>query len=372
MPIRVELLSLPPLAMLEAEWRALEARGAPSFFTSWAWIGTWLECLPQGQKARLLRASRAGLLVGLAIVCSTRVTRPGFVRSRRMSLNSTGDAFLDELTIEYNGIVCEPGEERAVAQACAATILADGDWDEFSVDGLAGTDRLADLSPGELRREVRDRPDYFVDLEALRADAKPWLEAVEPKVRTMVGRSLKECESHGIVTFETATTVALALEFLDGLKRLHTESWVARGKPGSFANAFFDTFHRRLVERRFHEGVIQLSRLAIGARDVGYLYNFTHGNQVYAYQSGFDLGFADTTAWRPGIACHAHAIEASLAGGAAAYRFMAGDQRHKRQLATSSGRMVWATWQRPRWRFAIERALRRLRVRLRGARPSGE
>lgn len=371
-PIRAQALALPALSRLEGEWRALEARGEPSFFTSWSWIGTWLECLPSGLHPRLLRATRAERTVGLAIVYARGVTRAGFVRSRRLSLNSTGDAYLDELTTEYNGILCEAGEEGAVAQACAAVVLADGEWDEFGVDGLAAMERLEDFAMGTLRREVIERPDCFVDLEALRGAATPWLDAIEPKVRSMVKRSLKECQAHGDLTFETATTPAIALEYLDGLKRLHTASWRARGKPGSFANAFFDAFHRRLVESRFHEGVIQLSRLRIGERAVGYLYNFRHRGEVYAYQSGFDLAFLDTTAWRPGVACHAHAIEMNFADGAATYRFMAGDQRYKRQLATATGRMAWVTWQRPRWRFAVERMLRAARARLRSRRPSVE
>lgn len=371
-PIQAEVLALPALALLEAEWRALEARGTPSFFISWSWIGTWLACLPPGIDPRLLRATRAGRTVGLAILCSHQLTRAGFVRARRLSLNSTGDAYLDEPTIEYNGFLCEAGEEGAVARACAAVVLADGGWDEFAVDGLAPVERLEDFAMGNLRREVLERPDYFVDFGALRGAEKSWLAAIEPKARSTVKRSFKECREHGVLAFETATTPALALEYLHEMKRLHTASWRARGKPGSFANAFFDTFHQRLVESRFHEGVIQISRLRIGDRAVGYLYNFTHRGEVYTYQSGFDVAFLDTTAWRPGLVCHAHSIEMNFAQGAATYRFMGGEQRYKRQLSTATGTIAWVTWQRPRWRFALERMLRAARARLRSWRPSPE
>lgn len=371
-PIQAEVLALPALALLETEWRALEARGAPSFFTSWSWIGTWLECLPPGLHLRLLRATRAGQTLGLAILCSRQVTRAGFVRSRRLSLNATGDAYLDEPTIEYNGLLCEAGQEGAVWQACAAAIMADGEWDEFGVDGLAPVERLEDFAMGNLRREVIERPDCFVDFEALRGAAKPWIEALGQKARSIVKRSLNECREQGVVTFETATTLAQALEYLEGLKRLHTGSWMARGKPGSFANAFFENFHRRLVESRFDEGVIELSRLRIDDRAVGYLYNFRHRGAVYNYQSGFDVAFLDTTAWRPGVVCHAHSIEMNFAQGAATYRFMAGEQRYKRQLTTAATTMAWVTWQRPRWRFAVERMLRGARARLRSRPPSAE
>lgn len=39
---------------LATRWRALEARAEGSFFTRWAWIGTWLALLPDEVRPRLL------------------------------------------------------------------------------------------------------------------------------------------------------------------------------------------------------------------------------------------------------------------------------------------------------------------------------
>ena len=99
---------------------------------------------------------------------------------------------------------------------------------------------------------------------------------------------------------------------------------------------------------------------------------FSHRGVVYAYQSGFDLAFADSNNWRPGLVTHVLAIEASLATGALRYHFMAGDQRYKRQLSTHVAHMDWASLQRPRWKFAVERLLRTARERLRPTPPSAE
>ena len=51
---------------LATRWRALEARAEGSFFTRWAWIGTWLALLPDAVRPRLLQARRGERDVGLA------------------------------------------------------------------------------------------------------------------------------------------------------------------------------------------------------------------------------------------------------------------------------------------------------------------
>ena len=57
---------LPPLAVIEREWRELETVARPSFFTSWHWIGTLLAILPERSRPNLLRGSVRGETVALA------------------------------------------------------------------------------------------------------------------------------------------------------------------------------------------------------------------------------------------------------------------------------------------------------------------
>src|SRR6185312_15115680 len=67
-PIEFHREALPPLAVLAAEWRRLEAEAAPSFFTSWHWIGTLLATLPEGKRPSLLRGLRGGETIALALL----------------------------------------------------------------------------------------------------------------------------------------------------------------------------------------------------------------------------------------------------------------------------------------------------------------
>jgi CelD/BcsL family acetyltransferase involved in cellulose biosynthesis len=98
----------------------------------------------------------------------------------------------------------------------------------------------------------------------------------------------------------------------------------------------------------------------VGDHSVGYLYNMIHGGHVLQYQSGFDYELSDSTSWRPGVICHALAIEHYLSLGMETYDFLAGDQRYKKELSTASDELTWSTLQRPRLKFDMEQRLRKL------------
>jgi hypothetical protein len=107
--------ALPPLAVLEREWRALEAAGHPSFFTSWRWIGTLLTALPLASRPQLLRGIAQGETVALALLgaCDSR-RRFGLVRSCGLHINESGDPRFDSLTIEHNGILAVPAYQSVI------------------------------------------------------------------------------------------------------------------------------------------------------------------------------------------------------------------------------------------------------------------
>ena len=165
--IRVERVVLPALSALEAEWRALEIRSSSSFFQSWAWIGTWLECLPPEVPRWLLRAWRGQSVVGLAIVCESTVRRHGVLSSRALFLNCTGRPDLDELTVEYNGFLAEQGLEAQISCACIEFLSIEQEWDELFLSGWHRLDLLAGLGMGVLQAvTLARRPCYYVDLQA--------------------------------------------------------------------------------------------------------------------------------------------------------------------------------------------------------------
>src|SRR5579862_8273401 len=136
-PIEFRQEALPPFAVLESQWRSLEAAARPSFFTSWYWIGTLLAILPEAIRPSLLRGSLRGETVALALLGARRVRRHhGLIRSRSLYLNETGDPTFDSLTIEHNGLLVAAAHERAALDALIGWFAEnDADADELHLSG---------------------------------------------------------------------------------------------------------------------------------------------------------------------------------------------------------------------------------------------
>ena len=360
----VTLAGLPLPGEVERDWRELEARSDRSFFTSWSWIGTWLSALPSNIRPELLRVQSQGRTVALGVLVRRFLRRHGVFSSRALFLNSTGDPRLDELTIEYNGLLCERGFEQEAAQACVEFLLSRDNWDEWFLDGLQDAG-LANRGPVDGVRWVSSRHAkcYYVDLGALRRSGGEYLSLLGSSTRHNIRRSIREYEKLGPLVLETASSPEQASAFLSGLRQLHQAHWQAKGLPGSFANPFFVEFHQRLMSSLFSDGSIQLLHLRAGNQSVGYLYNFVDRGRVYNYQSGFNYPLCPNPHCHPGLVAHAYAVELNRTLGHGFYEFMAGDGQHKQALGVGSTDMVWLVARRLRPRFLLEDCLRWVRAR---------
>jgi len=359
--------ALPPLAVLEREWRALEAAGHPSFFTSWRWIGTLLTALPPANRPQLLRGISQDETVALALLgASDSRRRFGLVRSRGLHINETGDPRFDSLTIEHNGILAVRAYQSAIWDNLFAWFAGlDDEGDELHLSGS-----LLRLPAEALRRYGLASgqtavPSFSVDLACLEQTGGEVDPVLSANSRQQLRRAFRHFERFGPLALEEAATVEEALGWFDAMKTLHCASWERRGRSHSFTGRFFEPFHRLLIERTFGEGGIQLLKACAGDRIIGYLYNFRLGNRIYAYQSGFDD--ADRRE-RPGVVTHALSIRHAFISGAQVYDFMAGRNRLKESFATRCEPMLWQVVQQPRLAFRLEDLARGLKYRFARAR----
>ncbi len=359
---------IPDLSHLEKLWLDLEARGEASFFQSWGWIGCWLRALPGDFEPRVLMVRAGDTVVGLGIVIGRRRSRHGFVRSRGLSLNETGDPHHDQLTMEYNGfLVDEAVREEAEKRIFDLLIEENRDWDELYLSGLT-PETWAGYAPAVAGRRVGvwmedTKPSDYVDLEAVRQGDGDYLAILSRNTRQQIRRAMRRYESSGPLCLEAASSLDEAFGYFDELKVLHQKYWNSRGNVGSFANAFFEKFHRSLIETLFESGAIQLLRISAGGEAFGYLYNFLKDGRIYAYQSGFR--YDDDRRLKPGLVSHYLAIDFNLAQDHRVYDFMAGESQHKKSLGTHSVDMYWVVLQRNRLVFRLEHLLRGIKAGVR-------
>lgn len=362
--------ALPPLADLEREWRALEAVGHPSFFTSWQWIGTLLAAVPPASRPQLLRGTAAGETVALAMLGANKTRRRyGLVRSRGLYINETGDPRFDSLTIEHNGILAAASYEPLVWDGLLGWFAGLSDEaDELHLSGSLLHFCAEALRKYGLASGTTSAPSFSVDLVRLEDTCGDVSAVLSANSRQQLRRAFRHFERFGPLALQEAATVQEALVWFSAMKTLHCASWERRGKSHSFANPFFEPFHRLLIERSFDEGGIQFLKACAGERIIGYLYNFRLDNRVYAYQSGLDD--ADLHE-RPGYVTHALAIRHVFSSGAQVYDFMAGRNRLKESFATRCEPMLWHVVQQPRFTFRFEDFARRLKYALTSSRPHG-
>jgi CelD/BcsL family acetyltransferase involved in cellulose biosynthesis len=340
-------------------WRALEEHARPSYFLTWGWIENWLSCLPADSLPHLAVVSGATGPFAAFFVGRRRLVRHG-VPTRTWHINATGEPQLDELCIEHNAALCEPGSQVSLSTLVS---LLPHDWDELI---LPAVDPSAfDLSVPESVRVRVDREVQapYIDLARVRATGD-YVSLLGPSTRAQLRRARRVC---GPTTVEIAHDLASGFHIYDELVALHQRAWRARGETGAFANAWFDRFHRRLIAERLPRGEIQLLRVKAGGATVGCLYNLIAGGRVLFYQSG--LAEPDHRHAKPGFVCHAAAVEQNARDGHTIYDLLGGNSQYKLQLATDVSTLLWIRVQRPLARFTLEdtarAALQATRARLR-------
>ena len=324
-PARITFAPLRDLAALEPAWRALEAHAAPSFFQSWTWVG----CLAERRYPDpwLLRAERGGRCVGLAL-CNRR--------DGRLWLHESGAAALDAVYIEHNGVLLAQ-DAADLLPACLAALLATRRT--LRLSGVDAAHLAALRAQGAVRvRHAAAAP--YVALATLPAGPDAYLASRSANTRQQLRRSDRRLGGAAGIRVTRAAGLAQALAFLDALAELHQASWVARGRPGAFANPDFRRFHAALLARALPRGEAELLRIDGAAGVIGYLYNFRLGDRVLAYQSGFDYAAAGRHG-KPGLTCHHAAIRRARADGVAVYDFLAGDSRYKTSLAAAATPLYW-------------------------------
>lgn len=328
-PLHTEICHIESIEALAPLWRDLEQRGNASFFNSWYWIGSWLACIEQ--QPMVLIVYRGTQIVGLACLTVANMRWRHIIKRRVVYLNSTGVHEQDVVSIEYNDILAD---ERWIGEIRHAAVRALRQ--EFDIivwrGGLTSVETQL-RTPDWLCRRLTEAPSSWVDLMAVRASNKPYLDHLSANARYQIKRSLRLYEARGAVRLERARTQDEALRFFRDAGNLHQERWTARGKPGAFAFPFYIAMHERVIETGLKDGAVELVRVTAGEEPVGYLYNFVYRGRVAFYLGG--MRYEKDNRLKPGLVTHTLCIQSHLAGAPQVYDFMAGENRYKMSLGQS-------------------------------------
>jgi CelD/BcsL family acetyltransferase involved in cellulose biosynthesis len=336
MGLLVTLEALPSRAQLKDWWRTLESRADTGFFTTWSWIEPWLDLLPPALSPRLLVAREGTQVVGLGLLTEGRATVLKRVPVRCWHLHTTGDPDLDSVAIEYNDFLVAREHGAAIRQAMLAHLMAMRGPARLDI-AKAGPDFLALTPPLRDRLIVRttEITSYVVPLDDVRAAKAGYLSLLSANTRSQVKRSMSAYQQLGPLAIDDATDLTQALDFFHAMRALHAHNWGQKGEETAFASLpAVERFHDALITQAWPRGEVRLMRIRAGDTVLGYLYGFVFRGHLLYYQSGFQFGLVDKHD-RPGLVCHALAVEHCAQQGLAHYDFGAGDYRYKTSLSTA-------------------------------------
>ncbi len=348
--IAVAVGPIPPISELASSWLELEKRARGAFFTSWTWIGAWLDLLARAgvvADLSLITARAGGEIVGLGIIglgpASLRL-----LGRRRFFLHQTGRASLDTIYVEYNDFLVADSAAPAVRLAVMQAVdFGCGLLMNAAVPALAEAVATTNLPHRILREELCDYVELAriaahqsdVRRDGVQGTVEDLLETLGRNSRQQIRRALRLAEEGGPLQVIRAATAEDAKRDLAVLVDLHGAGWRRKGRPGAFAGDVMINFVAQLVARGTESGSVDLLTIASPTGTLGVLLNFVYGGEVYAYQSGFAYG--DDNRFKPGLVCHAVAIAHYRNLGCRGYHFMAGASRYKRTLSNAQEKLVW-------------------------------
>ena len=348
-------------------WTAFEPEADATPFTAWSWIGNWIRELPNTAQLHLALVQDRGAIVAIGLLWFNPCRRR-MLRLNRLHLHECGIPEIDCLCIECNGLLTRGGVRSEATAALLRGLLEHPGvprWDELVLPGFDEPAPVRMLA-ADLRLAVDERlmPSYFVDLAALRASGKSYLEALCSKTRRKIKAAMRDYEQrYGRLECELSRDPDEAGLFMAELMALHQANWTAKGQPGAFANPRFVEFHRRFIQAQHERGGVRVARVRAGEQVVGLLYFLIRDGVVAFYQSGYRFGLLDRHEI-PGLVAIAAAIEQLREQGFMSFEFLAGKQQYKSELGLGCRERSWLVLQRPRIALRIERTAREWRRRV--------
>lgn len=349
---------------IAAIWQNLARKAGCAYFLSWGWMENWLACLPETEKPQLAVIMEDNRPRAAFFIKKTLARRHRLIKSRIWHVNTMGKNRFDDIWIEYNKFLCHPDFKISFSDIIK---LLPEPWDEIWLPGLdtnAFPGNQLDQSGPYVTMVTDKSASPYVDLEKVR-QKEDYLALLSKNTRAQIRRAERLYEkSYGLLALDEADSTTAAADIFNELMRLHRATWQKRQTRSPFAGAYVQRFHKRLIEKRFGSGEIQLLRLRAGHHTIGCLYNLVLNGKIDFYQSGMNYENSENDKrFKPGLVTHARAIKQNAAAGYLTYDFLGGESRYKKSLATNEASLLWGRIQKKHLRFKLENRLKAIKKR---------
>jgi len=401
----VEFVSAAESPAVMRDWSELDHRiGDAGLMCSSIWTQTWLDHFGDLVPYRFVVGRQDGRVCGVCLLTEGVDQHAGPFRVKTWHIGTAGEPEADSACIKFNRLLVEQNFRTEFVNGLLQLITADSTWDEIRLDGFVPSDAEAFLSAyrdaergrhgdaetagkdssslslhsplpasprlavdqSRLPWESREVESHYHDLRTAHQTETDVLSQLGYATRKTIRKNLK---TYGPLKTEWAESVEQAESIFADLVRLHQARWTAVGQPGAYASQRFLSFHRDLIRKLIPAEQIGLFRVSRGEEILGCVQLLIDGNRVLCYQGG-SAPYGGKLS--PGVVIDFCCLEECSRRGFDAYDFMGGNSHHKQRLSTNSSRLIWATLRRPRFKFRLLDAARRLKQRITSQRVVGD
>ena len=341
-------------ADIMAVWEAIEREcGTLPLMASSVWTETWLRYYGNLVPHRVAGLQVGGQYVGIALLTFGVEEHQNWTGERVWHVGTAGEPDQDSVCVEYNALACRPERRDELLKKLFTALSQESNWDAWKLDGFVAED-LPTWITAEAGWQVVTKPARWVDLDHVRESGRELIQFFGDSTRKGIRQNLKKMDS---VRFECAHDTEHAQDILTDLIRLHQHRWNSVGEPGCYASERFVQFHRELIDRLVPTGELLLMRISSSEQVIGCSQILVDRGRAMVYQGGRIC----TESGSPGLVTDYLCMQECLHRGCSAFDFMAGDSMHKLRLTSQQTPLVWATWERPRWKYRLRESLRATR-----------
>lgn len=304
MSLSVELISSSgEFEALEKDWNALSNECSYcKIFNSWDWMFTWWTVFNKEVSQQLYilcvfdQNKNGKTLIGIAPFYILKKQYPqSFVMGKTLQFIGNGEPEEEMILSQYNDlIVCSGREEQVCEQLSVYLQQHKSDWDCADFPYLLKNSLLQNCFVKStacfhfqcIKEGFRSYISPVENFEAYRNTlANRWAKMYRKKDRLL--------KRDGEVLITTTTTEESVDEALGLLAKMHGERWRDVGCANKFDEERFFEFHQKILRHLVPQHKAFIKTLYLNDEPLASYYAFSDNGEVYYYQSGFFLKFAN-------------------------------------------------------------------------------
>ncbi len=313
---------------MEKEWNDLLKRSvADNPFLTHQWLHCWWRAFGKGLRLHIVlcRDDKAECRPLLAIFPGY-ITCGVFPPIRRLRLLGS-----EVVTSDFLDVILSGDSEKEILMELLSALHGDGNYQLAELSDLREESPLMTSieSAPSSGWQVQDWPvRKFCPYLILPESPAAYLSGLSRGVRKNFQYYRRRLEKKGAF-LEIIQREEDLSQGINDFSRLHRSRRSQKGDSGIFFSKAQRNFYAAVFERFFRAGWLELAFLNVAGERVAGVCQFSYGNAVYYYQTGYDVSWEKSSV---GFVLNGMLIERAIEQGKSYYEFLRGEERYKIRL----------------------------------------